>query len=350
MTPLQPASQQVLRMIDANLDRIGEGLRFLEDIARFVLGDAGLTQQLKELRHQLLTTDWPFQQQLLQARNSAADVGASTESIGDRQELPIMAVANARRVQEALRVMEELSSSVNLEASRFKQARFNLYELEKSLLSKLLRHNKIGRLSGLYVIIDTQALKGRSLIEAARQAIQGGAKVIQLRDRLLSRKELLPMARDLKQLCSEHNILFIVNNYLDLALAAGADGLHLGQNDLPVKVARQMLGMDQILGCSTSTVEQALTAESDGADYIAVGSIYPTTSKDTAIVIGTERLRQVRQVVSLPVVATGGINGNNVSEVIAAGASSVAVIGAVLHAEDITTAARKIAARLEKKQ
>jgi thiamine-phosphate diphosphorylase len=142
-------------------------------------------------------------------------------------------------------------------------------------------------------------------------------------------------------------VLFIVNDYLDIALAADADGLHLGQNDLPTKVARKLLPIDKILGCSTTTVDQAITAESDGADYIAVGSIYPTTSKETAKVIGLEGLRQIRQAVTLPLVAIGGITKDNAAEVIAAGASSVAVISAILQAGSPEEAARQIVARLE---
>ncbi len=350
MTSPEATSKQMLRIIDANLDRIGEGLRVLEDLARFVLNDASLTQRLKDMRHSLLTGDWSFQQPLIQARDSAGDVGARMEvSDGGKEgarELPLVVVANARRVQEALRVMEELAANVNLEPAKFKQARFSLYELEQALLSRLLRQDKVKRLPGLYVIIDAQFLKGRSHLEAARQAIQGGASVIQLRDKQLSKKELLPIARGLRNLCAEYNVLFIVNDYLDLALATDADGLHLGQDDLPVKEARKLLGIDKILGVSTRTVEQALVAEADGADYIAVGAMYATSSKETAVVVGLERLRQIRQAVSVPLVAIGGITRDSATEVVAAGAGSVAVISAVLQAGDIADAARKIVDQL----
>ena len=352
--PLPEAiSGQTLRIIDANLNRIGEGLRLLEDTARLLLNDASLTQQLKTMRHELVKGDWSFNKQLLQARNSEGDVGINIETPEQekQRELPLMVVANSRRVQESLRTVEELAKipgiTPKLNSEKFKQARFNLYSIERNLLSKLLRQDKIKHIPGLYAIIDTQALKGRSHLEVASQIIRGGAKTIQLRDKLLSKKELLPIAQQLKNLCAEHNVLFIVNDYLDIALAADADGLHLGQNDLPTKVARKLLPIDKILGCSTTTVEQAITAESDGADYIAVGSIYPTTSKETAKVIGLEGLRQIRQAVTLPLVAIGGITKDNAAEVIAAGASSVAVISAILQAESPEEAARQIVARLE---
>jgi len=353
MASPEAIARQRLRIIDANLNRAGEGLHLLEDLARLILDDVGLTQQLKTMRHEILRGDWSFNQQLIQSRDSEGDVGIDIEAPGEekQRELPIMVVANARRVQESLRILEELSkipgTTPKLDPEKFKQARFALYTIEQKLLSKLWRRDKIRNLTGLYAIIDSQALSGRSHMEVASQLIWGGAKTIQLRDKLRSRGELLPIAQQLKNLCSEHTVLFIVNDYLDLALATGADGLHLGQKDLPIKVARKLLPIDIILGCSVTTVDQATAAESDGADYIAVGSIYPTSSKERAKVVGLERLRQVRQAVSLPLVAIGGINEDNVAEVVAAGADAVAVISAILRVEDVEEAARQIVARFE---
>ena len=353
MNSPEAISRQTLRIIDANLNRIGEGLRLLEDLARLLLNDATLTQQLKTMRHEILRGDWSFHQQLLNARDSESDVGITIEAPGDekQRELPITVVANARRVQESLRILEELAkipgTTLKLDSEKFKQARFNLYTIEQNLLSKLLRQDKVTRIPGLYVVIDTQALEGRSHIEVANQVIRGGAKAIQLRDKLRSKKELLFIAQQLKNLCSEHNVLFIVNDYLDLALAADADGLHLGQNDLPLPVARKLLPIDKILGGSVNTLDQAIAAESEGADYIAVGSIYPTTSKETAKVIGLEILRQIRQTVTLPLVAIGGITKDNAAEVMVAGADSVAVISAVVQAKAPEEAARQIVTRIE---
>jgi thiamine-phosphate pyrophosphorylase len=346
-------SRQRLRIIDANLNRTGEGLHLLEDLARLILNDASVSQQLKTMRHEIVRGDWSFNQQLLQSRNSEGDVGIDIEAFGEKRqrELPIMVVANARRVQESLRILEELSkipgTIPKLDPEKFKQARFALYTIEQTLLSKLLRQDKTTHLTGLYAIIDSQALNRRNHIEVASQLIQGGAKAIQLRDKLRSKGELLPIAQQLKNLCSEHAVLFIMNDYLDLALAADADGLHLGQKDLPISVARKLLPIDKILGCSVTTVDQATAAESAGADYIAVGSIYPTSSKETARVVGLKRLRQIRQAVSLPLIAIGGITEDNMAEVSAAGADSVAVIGAILQAKDIEEATRQIIARFE---
>ena len=353
MTSSDAISRQTLRIIDANLNRIGEGLRLLEDLARLLLNDVVLTRQLKNMRHELVEGDWSVNIQLLQARDSESDIGVNIEAPGQekQRELPIAIVANARRVQESLRTLEELAklpgNAPKLDSQKFKQARFNLYTIEQALLSKLLRQDKIKCISGLYAIIDTQALKGRSHIEIASQIIRGGAKTIQLRDKLQGKKELLPIAQQLRNLCAEHNVLFLINDYLDLVLATDADGLHLGQNDLPIKVARKVLPMGKILGCSTTTVDQAITAGADGADYIAVGSIYPTPSKETAIIVGRERLYQIRQAITLPLVAIGGITRDNATEVLAAGANSVAVISAILQAESPEEAAHQIVDRLE---
>ena len=348
-TSMEAMPSQTLRIIDANLNRIGEGLRILEDVARLLLNDAPLTQQLKNMRHDVIRSDWSLHQQFLQARDSAGDVGVDIETPETERELPITIVANARRVQEALRVMEELAKTpgIDLNPDKFKQSRFALYAIEKALLSRLLRRDKIIKLVGLYVIIDTQALKGRNHLDIASQAIRGGAKTIQLRDKVHGKKELMPIAQQLRNLCAERNILFIINDYLDLALAVDADGVHMGQDDLPIAVARRLLPIDKLLGSSVCTVDQATAAQSEGADYIAVGPVYPTTSKETVDVVGPEGLHQVRQAVTLPLVAIGGINQDNAAEVTAAGADSVAVINAALGAKDVEEASRQIAERIK---
>ncbi len=339
----------VLRVIDANLDRIGEGLRILEDITRFVLDDAEFFKQLKSLRHELLAS-YPIQ--LLAARKVGEDVGVVVKVAEEKRNgLPTLVIANARRVQESLRVLEEFAKlpavPQTLEPAKFEQARFALYDIEQKLVSRLLRRDKINNLAGLYVILDTQALGGRNEIEAARQVIQGGARVIQLRDKQRSKSELLGIAQELKKLCAESGVLFIINDWLDLALAADSDGLHLGQKDLPVREARRLLPMDKLVGCSTATLAEAIQAQSDGADYIAVGSIYPTLSKKDFRLAGLETLKQIRREVSLKVVAIGGINHTNVEEVIKAGADGVAVIRAVLEADDVERATHQLVARIE---
>ncbi len=360
MALLEVTFNQTWRIIDANLNRIGEGIRVLEDIARLLLNDVTLTEKLKTMRHELVRQDLSFNQQLLQSRNSDNDVGSTLEVTGEEKEkdLPSIMIANSRRVQEALRTLEEVAKTPEfiskLDSGKFQKARFDLYAIEQELLSRIMRKDKLKCLSGLYVILDTQALQGRNHLEVAGQVIKGGASVIQLRDKMQSRHKLLPLARELKKLCSENGVLFIVNDYLDLVLAADTDGLHLGQDDLPVSEARRLLPIDKIIGCSTTSVDQAEKAQMEGADYVAVGAIYPTSSKTStttpAKVVGLEMMREIRKAVSIPIVAIRGINTNNISDVKNAGADAVAVISAVLGAESPEKATRQLVEIFENKK
>jgi thiamine-phosphate pyrophosphorylase len=344
--------RQTLRIIDANCNRIGEGLRFLEDVARFLLNDAVLSRQLKIMRHSLIKSLSKFGTALLSERNSETDVGAKTE-ISYQQDLLSLVTANAKRVEEALRVIEELSKlpdlSKTLLAKDFEQARFDLYKLERELISRSSRQEKIKHLTGLYVIIDTQILGPKSEVNAARKAIRGGAKVIQLRDKQHGKGELLTIAQKLRDLCRKSKTLFIVNDYLDIAIAAEADGIHIGQDDFPLSVVQKELPIDKIIGISTNTLSQAKKVEAEGADYVAVGSIFPSPTKAKATVVGLERLRQVKQAISIPVVAIGGISKENIGEVMSSGADSAAVISAVLAQKDMESATRQLVKEIEKK-
>ena len=337
----------MFRLIDANLNRLSEGLRLLEDVARFILNDADLSSRLKAMRHDLLPGDSKFQLTLLNARDSEGDVTAFSKEKMTRVDLSDVIAANARRVAESLRVLEEVSKlpDSGLDPMKFKRARFNMYTIARTLSGKVARREK--RIAGLYVVIDREALGERDEVKSCQQAIRGGANIIQLRDKLQDKPRLLDSARRLKDVCAESNVTFIMNNDLDIALACDADGLHIGQGDLPVPAARRLLPIDKLIGCSVATAEEARNAEAEGADYIAVGSIYPTRSKADATVVGLKRLRQIRKAVSLPIVAIGGIDAGNARDVIDAGADAVAVISAVLGAKDIEKAARKIAERLE---
>ena len=344
---------QTLRIIDANCNRIGEGLRFLEDVARFLLNDADLTRQLKAMRHKLVKTLSQFGPAMLSERNSEIDIGIGSE-ISHPQDLMSLVTANARRVEEALRVIEELGKlpdlSSALSTKDFEAARFNLYTLQRELLSRLTRRHKIEQLRGLYVIIDSQTLDFKGEVDAARKAIKGGAKVIQLRDKQRSRGELLTIARNMADLCHKTNTLFIVNDYLDIALASDADGIHIGQDDLPLSVIRKQLPIGRIIGISAATLALARKAQSEVADYIAVGSLYSSPTKPKAKVVGLERLRQIRKAISIPIVAIGGINRQNIGDVLAAGADAAAVISAVLNEKDIETATRQLVKEIEKEK
>lgn len=195
----------------------------------------------------------------------------------------------------------------------------------------------------LYVLTDDKLSRGRGPLQVAREAIRGGATAIQLRAKDLTSRQSLEVGRELRQLTSSVGVLLIVNDRVDLALALEADGVHLGPDDLPVHTARKILGPNKIIGASTGTVEEAWQAEEEGADYLGVGAIYATGSKaDAGEAVGPQRISEIRETVSLPIVGIGGIGRDGVAAVIAAGADGVAVISAVVAAEDIAAAARDL--------
>jgi thiamine-phosphate pyrophosphorylase len=188
--------------------------------------------------------------------------------------------------------------------------------------------------SPLYVILDREVARGRALPELLDAVLAGGCRLVQLRDKTLPMAELLPLARALRARCRAAGAYFIVNDRADLALAADADGLHVGQDDLPAPTARRLLRPGMTLGVSTHDEAQARQALADGADYVAVGSMFPTGSKTGFQLVGPALLRQVRPLISVPMVAIGGITEANVGEVMRAGADAVAVISAVCAARD----------------
>ncbi len=344
----------MLRLVDADLDRLGEGLRVLEEVARFLLNDADLSRRLKTLRHSLVEDLGALQEELLSARRVMEDVGAPAKIrvAPIHQDLPALVIANSRRVQESLRVLEEFSrladTPLTTKPVDFERIRFEAYDIEQQLVGKLLRQDKLDRLKGLYLVLDRMALKGRDEVEVAAAAIRGGVKAVQLRDKQRTKAELLTIARKLKDLCTEKGVLFIVNDHLDVALAAGADGLHLGQDDMPPAEARRILPVGMLIGCSTHSTAEAVRSQAEGADYVAIGSIYPTTSKEKFKLVGLETLQRVRSKVSVPLIAIGGINHTNVQDVMKAGADGVAVISAVLGANDVEKATRRLVAKMKR--
>lgn len=186
---------------------------------------------------------------------------------------------------------------------------------------------------------------GRGHLDVARAAIQAGANAVQLRDKGLGAGEMCELARAMADLCRTAGVPLLVNDRLDVALAAGADGVHLGQEDLPALQARRLLGPARILGVSAANAGEARRAEADGADYVGVGPAFPTATKaDAGAALGPSALTPVARAVSIPVVAIGGIDADNAGLCIAAGAAGVAVISAVAAAPDMADAARRLAA------
>ena len=223
-----------------------------------------------------------------------------------------------------------------------------LDDLEEGI-GKELRRWPSARVYGLYVIIDPEVTGGRDPVEVARGALKGGAKVLQLRDKLREKGQILPLARALKGLCVEYGALLIVNDHADLAALVGADGLHVGQGDLPVAEARRILHPRQIVGRSNHLPEELLESQAYGADHVALGAIYPTATKSSIrsrATLGPDAVRKVREAVVVPLVAIGGINVENVEPVVMAGADAVCVTGAVGLASDPEEASRRLVEKI----
>ncbi|MBI4339093.1 MAG: thiamine phosphate synthase [Chloroflexi bacterium] len=207
------------------------------------------------------------------------------------------------------------------------------------------------RVAGLYVIVDPQLTGGRDVVEVARAALRGGASAVQLRDKVHDKGDQLPVARKLRDLCEQYGAAFIVNDHADLAVVADAHGLHVGQHDLPVPEARRVLHPHQFVGTSNALLQEAMASVTQGADYIAVGAIFGSTSKDNTRPAGLAGLRQARQALrNVPVVAIGGITVDNVDAVLEAGAHGICVISAVCLAEDPEAAAHVLAERIRAHQ
>jgi len=345
------------RVIDANFNRAREGIRVLEEVARFVLEDIGLAGRCRSLRHRLRVLQQVVPgapRRLLEARDAAADVGLNLSAVQEYHRMGYvdLATANFKRVQEALRVLEEYTKFFRAD-QEFKEIRFEIYELEK----KMMMQPGLKDFSGqerqldysLYVIVGQKFTLGRPLEEVVEAAIAGGATVIQLREKDCPARRLIEAGMILRRLTREKEVPLIVNDRVDVALAVGADGVHLGQDDLPLAVAREILGPGKVIGISTHSVEEALLAQQQGADYIGVGPIYETKTKDAADnPVGLELLSQMAGKITIPRVAIGGITAENAYEVVLAGADGVAVITAVASAADVEGAASMLGAAVRR--
>ncbi len=198
------------------------------------------------------------------------------------------------------------------------------------------RSNMAARVRGLYVIVDPEATRGRPVLDVAEAVLQGGASLVQLRDKTGDTDDVLPTALAIKALCESHNALFIVNDDPNLAAASGAHGLHLGQDDMPVAAARGIVHPGTIIGRSNNTIEEVEASRDAGADYLAVGAVFPTSTmgKGQRPVVGTDLITTAKQAADQPIVAIGGINRHNAAEVIRAGADCICAVGAITLAGD----------------
>jgi thiamine-phosphate pyrophosphorylase len=334
------------RIIDAAANRAREALRVLEDYCRFVLDDRMLTEELKQMRHRLVQALKPLPwSQLLESRHTQGDVGTTLTAPleGERESLAAVVTANAKRLQEALRSLEEFGKVFDSGVGSAVEAiRYRSYVLEQVIAK---RSRGPGRLSEalLYVLV-TESMCKHSLLGTVREVIEGGADVIQLREKSLSDRELLPKAREVGRMCRDHGKLFIVNDRPDIAVLADADGVHLGQDDLPIRVARQLVG-SRILGVSSHDLEQLREAALEGADYVGVGPTFPSKTKEFDQFAGLAFVEAACRETSVPAFVLGGVSLERLDSVIAAGGRRIAVSHAVCAADD----PRRVAADLRKK-
>lgn len=209
----------------------------------------------------------------------------------------------------------------------------NNVELKKSLL--------------LYAVTDRHWLKNQTLEQQVEEAIKGGATFVQLREKNADEKEFLELAYKVQAVCRKYNVPFIINDNVELAKKVNADGVHVGQSDMNANDVRSIIGNDKILGVSAQTVEQALLAQKQGADYLGVGAVFATNSKDDADYVPYETLKEICSAVKIPVVAIGGISLNNMSELKGSGIAGISVISAIFGADDIEDASKKLHAKAE---
>ena len=324
------------RILDAAANRAREGLRVLEDYCRFVLDDAFLTGELKRLRHDLATAlaELPANL-LLQARDTLNDVGTgiTTAREQDRQSLEHVAEAAMKRLQEALRSLEEFGKVVSAPLGRAVEAiRYRAYTLERALILGGSARQRL-REARLLVLVSENSCRA-SLSGTIHEAAAGGAQIIQLREKNLDDRTLLERASAVRDWTRKLGVLFILNDRPDIARLADADGVHLGQEDVPIRAARRILGPDALIGISTHNIAQVRQAVLEGANYIGIGPTFPSDTKKFDAYPGLDFIRQASAETSLPAFAIGGITLENLPEVIAAGARRVAVSAAICQADD----------------
>lgn len=194
----------------------------------------------------------------------------------------------------------------------------------------------------LYLITSQELSRGRTTLEVVQEAVVAGVQVVQLREKTFSSRELVEIGLAIRKITRQHGVRFIVNDRVDVALAVKADGVHLGQQDMPVKYARQIMGSHKIIGISATTLAEALEAQKAGADYLGVGPIFATQSKPDAAALGLEGLKQIREAVNLPLVAVGGINRANADTILEHGADCISVISAITAADNVYQATREL--------
>ncbi|MGD1901536.1 MAG: thiamine phosphate synthase [Geitlerinemataceae cyanobacterium] len=325
-TSVPPA---VCRILDANLDRAREGMRIVEEWCRFGLNDTELTETCKIIRQELATWHSP---EIRAARDTPGDPGTALTHPNEEARADIEAVlqANLCRVEEALRVLEEYAKLYNPKMSQAcKEMRYEVYTLDSGFSS----YHRRQRLAAAQLYLVTSP--SDRLFEIAEAALQGGLSLLQYRDKNADDVTRISNGRQLQKLCKRYGALFIMNDRVDLALAVDADGVHLGQQDIPIALARQLLGPQRLIGRSTTNPDEMRRAIDEGADYIGVGPVYETPTKPKAAA-GLQYVRHAAANSSIPWFAIGGLDMTNMRDVFEAGGCRIAVVRAIMAAEQPT--------------
>lgn len=349
--PLVVDLTDTYRVLDAAANRTREGLRVLEDYTRFVLDDRHLTERLKRWRHRLAEVLSHFNQHaLLASRDTLRDVGTTVHTRTEAARGTPLDVVRAalKRVQEAARTLEEFGKIVSPRSGvELGELRYEAYTLEKAiLLTQSARERLDGRL--LYLLV-TEALCPRGSGPVIRAALDAGVDLIQVREKTMCDRNLVAHGRRVRRWTIEAGALYIVNDRPDLAVLTEADGVHVGQEELSVRDARRIVGPGKLVGVSTHTIEQARQAVLDGADYIGVGPVFASQTKQFQSFAGLPFVQEAVNEIRLPAFAIGGITTENVSEVLAAGVNRIAVSGAICSADDPGEATRELRAALHRR-
>ncbi len=332
-------NRSVYRILDANLNRAREGLRVIEEYLRFVREDQRNSWQVKQWRHTLREiVERLGAEKLLAARSTDTDVGKDLPSPSNSAKITPHAITEAgfKRLQEALRVIEEYSAVVEPLVNHLAgKMRFEIYQFEQELFG-INPRSRFAQ-ARLYLLIGTDFCPAEKMTDLASSLLDAGVDCLQLREKTLPDNKFLELADQLANLCRQKNKLFIVNDRPDIALAVDADGVHVGQDDFPVDVVRQLIGSENIIGLSTHSMEQLKSAIQADPTYIAIGPAFDTTTKPHEKTAGLGYIASALAVLKeqgIPAVTIGGITLENLPELIAIGADRIAVCSAILAADD----------------
>ena len=326
----------MIPFVSIQVQAIIEGIRLLE---AFVTAPLGLYSDIKMLRESM-----PFPEAAELPRGELQERRTAYATLTDAPpDLALGTISSINASLDAFDAIKDGTEVTGLKSEWVTRARVVLARAEAKVAGEV-RAKLASKIRGLYVIVHPEATNDRPILDLAEATLKGGASVLQLRDKVHDKGEVLPVARQLKSLCDEHGALLIINDDADLALSSDAHGLHVGVSDLPVAEVRRVLPSDRLVGRSNNTLEEAMESQAQGADYLAVGAVYSTTTMGKADrpAVGLEMVSKVKELVDQPVVAIGGINAGNIADVVRAGADCICVVSAVTLADDPEATTRQL--------